>query len=306
MGFVGIVRSINAGHTRCMDHQGTVIRPPSEADSILLQVTLGCSHGKCAFCGAYQDKPFALRDPEALEADLRWAAARMPRHRRLFLCDGDVLALPVHRLEALMEHIREALPRVNRISSYASARNVRGKSDEDLRRLREAGLRMVYMGLESGDQAVLERMNKGSSVQEIVEAGKRIVQAGLKLNVTVLTGLGGTEGSLVHARKTAEALVAMGPHQIAALSLMPIPGTPLWDDIEAGRFHLPDADGMLRELRELVSCLGEYRGLLLANHASNHAPFRARMPADRERILGLLDEAAAGERTLRPEWSRRL
>lgn len=306
MGFPGIVRRFIAGHTRGMEHHGTVIRPPSEADSILLQVTLGCSHGKCAFCGAYRDKPFAVRPPEDIEADLRWVAAHMPRHRRLFLCDGDVLALPMHRLEALLDLIGRTLPGVKRVSSYASARNLRGKSDEELLRLREAGLRMVYMGLESGDQGVLERMGKGSSVEDIVRAGKRIVRAGLKLNVTVLNGLGGVEGSAEHARKTAQALTEMNPHQIAALSLMPIPGTPLWDDIEAGRFILPDADGMVAELREMVAGLDDYRGLLLANHASNHAPFRARMPADRERIMALLDESASGKRPMRPEWSRRL
>lgn len=301
-----IVFRRGGGHTRGMEHQGTVIRPPSEGDSILIQATLGCSHGRCAFCGAYRDKPFSVRPFEAVLEDLRWASRNMPRHKRLFFCDGDVLALPTHRLMELLAAVRELLPQVRRVAMYASARNLRGKSPQDLRELRDAGLRMVYMGLESGSEPVLERMNKGSTVTEIVAAGQKAVDAGLKLNVTVLNGLGGTGMWERHARETGRALCEMRPHQAAALTLMPIPGTPLDEDIRAGRFRMPDARGMLRELHAMVEEMEGFRGLLLANHASNHAPFRARMPSDRERVLASLARALEGREALRPEWSRGL
>jgi len=301
-----IVFRHGSGHTRSMEHQGTVIRPPSEGDSILIQATLGCSHGKCAFCGAYRDKPFSVRPFEAVLDDLRWASRNMSRHKRLFFCDGDVLALPKHRLMELLGAVSELLPQVRRVAMYASARNLRGKSSQDLQELREAGLRMVYMGLESGCDAVLERMNKGSTVAEIVASGQKAVDAGLKLNVTVLNGLGGTDMWERHARETGRALCDMRPHQAAALTLMPIPGTPLDDDIRAGRFRKPDAQGMLRELHAMVEEMDGFRGLLLANHASNHAPFRARMPSDRQRVLASLARAIEGLDPLRPEWARGL
>jgi radical SAM superfamily enzyme YgiQ (UPF0313 family) len=289
-----------------MDHQGTIIRPPSEADSILLQATLGCSHGKCAFCGAYLDKRFAIKDRETVARDIAFAARHCRRQRRVFLCDGDAMIIPQARLLALLADIRRELPWVTRVGTYASAKSLRLKSDAELEALRAAGIGIVYMGLESGDDAVLAAMGKNGDSAGIVEQGRRAKKAGFKLNVTVINGLGGVDGSLAHARATGRALSAMDPDQIGALSLMLVPGTPLHARFERGEFVLPDARGMLAEIREMLACLTLTRGLFLANHASNYLPLKVRLPGGRDAALAELDAALADQSLLRPESSRRL
>ncbi len=283
-----------------------IIRPPSEAQSILLQVTLGCSHNRCAFCGAYQGKRFALKDPETVRRDIAFAAAHCRRQRRVFLCDGDAMVIPQDRLLALLAAIRESLPWVTRVGTYASARTLRLKSDEDLAGLRAAGLGIVYMGLESGDDAVLAAMHKDGDRAAIVEQGRRVRRAGMKLNVTVINGLGGVEGSLAHARETARALSEMDPDQIGALSLMLVPGTELHARWERGEFVLPDAHGMLVEIREMLAGLTLTKGLFLANHASNYLPLKVRLPSGKQAALDEIDAALDGRAPIRSEWSRRL
>ena len=210
-----------------------IIRPPNEAGSILLQVTLGCSHGKCAFCGAYAGKRFGIKDRETVIADIEFAARHCTGQRRLFLCDGDAMILPQPRLAEILERVRERLPRVTRVGSYANAKSLARKSDAELEALRGLGLGIVYMGLESGDDEILRAMNKNGDSAFIVEQGRRVRRAGLKLNVTVINGLGGVDRSIAHARATAEALNAMDPDQVGALSLMPVPGTPLHGTVGA-------------------------------------------------------------------------
>ena len=283
-----------------------IIRPPSEAQSILLQVTLGCSHNRCAFCGAYPDKRFAIKDPATVRRDIGFAAAHCRRQRRVFLCDGDAMILPQDRLLAILADVREHLPWVTRVAVYANAKSLRRKSGAELEALRAAGLSMVYMGLESGDDRVLEAMDKGCPVTVIVEQGRRAMRVGIKLNVTVINGLAGVEGSLVHARETARALNEMEPDQIAALSLMLVPGTKLHDRWERGEFVLPDGPAMLAELREMLAGLDLPRGLFLANHASNYLPLKVRLPSGKAAALAALDEALDGQAALRPEWVRGL
>ncbi len=289
-----------------MQYEGTVIRPPSEADSILLQVTLGCSHNKCAFCGAYAGKPFSIKDAAMVDEDLDFAARHCRRQTRVFLCDGDALAMPQHRLAGLLERIRERLPWVRRVSSYASAKALSGKSDEDLAALRSLGLGMVYMGLESGHDPVLERMGKYGDAAFHVEQGRRTRRAGLRLDVTVILGLAGRTGSLDHAEATGRALTAMDPNHASALTLMLVPGTPLHRDWEAGDFELPGPMGMLAELRAMLAATHLSRGLFLSNHASNYLPLRLRMPRDKAMALERIDRALDGSLPLRPEWRRGL
>lgn len=283
-----------------------IIRPPSEANSILLQVTLGCSHGKCRFCGAYQGKPFGIKDRETIRRDIQFAAAHCQNQRRLFLCDGDALVMPQARLLEILGDIRTQLPWVTRVGTYASAKSLRHKSDEQLAELREAGIGIVYMGLESGDDEILKAMNKNGDSASIIREGRRAKKAGFKLNVTVINGLGGVEHSLEHARRTARALSEMDPDQIGALSLMLVPGTPLHDQFKGGEFRLPDAHGMLTEIREMLAGLELTRGLFLANHASNYLPLRIRIPGGKEKALQKIDEALAGNRKLKSESARRL
>jgi len=289
-----------------MDLQGTVIRPPSEADSILLQVTLGCSHNKCAFCGAYKDKRFAVKSDEIIDRDIAFARDHFRDRRRLFLCDGDALILPQRRLLALLDKIRNELPWITRVGSYANAKALRRKSVEELGELKSRGLGVLYMGLESGDPETLSRMGKANPPEEIIAQGMKARQAGIKLSVTVLLGLAGPERSLIHAKATGEALSRMDPDQIGALSLMLIPGTPLHDDWLAGRFTLLSPVELLGELRAMIQHTDLSRGLFLANHASNHLPLKIRLPRDKASALAYIDQAIAGEIPLKPEEYRRL
>ncbi|QLA14723.1 radical SAM protein [Desulfolutivibrio sulfoxidireducens] len=285
---------------------GSVIRPPSEADSILLQVTLGCSHNKCAFCGAYIDKPFRVVPEAAVDEALAFARDYGHQSRRVFLCDGDAMVLSTNRLTRLLTRIRERLPFVSRISAYANARSLGPKSVEELAALRGLGLHTLYMGLETGDQETLSAMNKADTVADIVAAGQKVRRAGLRLSVTVLLGLAGTRRWRIHAERTGAALSEMDPAQAAALTLMLVPGTPLHADWKAGRFDLPHARGMLSELSTMLAHTHLSRGLFLANHASNFLPLALRLPRDKDHALSLIEAALSGRIPLRPDHVRAL
>jgi radical SAM superfamily enzyme YgiQ (UPF0313 family) len=289
-----------------MEYIGRIIRPPGEADSILLQVTTGCSHNRCTFCGAYKDKRFTIKSDERIDQDLDFAGLHCRRQRRLFLVDGDALIIPQERLLRILDRVREKLPWVIRIGSYASAKAIAKKTDKELNALRERGLAMLYMGLESGDDEVLRRVRKWGDSAVLIEQARRARSAGLKLNVTALLGLGGTERSEVHARETGRVLSAMDPEQVAVLTLMLIPGTPLHTESEQGGFRLPDAQGMLRELRLILQSTTLSRGLFLSNHASNYLPLKVRMPREKQAALELIGQAIRGGVRLKPESSRRL
>lgn len=251
-------------------------------------------------------EPFRIKDEETVFEDIEFAARHMTRQRRLFLCDGDAMTIPLTRLTRILTRIGERLPRLTRIGAYASAKGLRGKSLDDLRLLKEQGLSMAYMGLESGDDALLQSMGKEAGVAEMLEQAAKVRQAGLKLSVTVIVGLAGAHDWQRHARLTGEALTAMQPDHAAALSLIPVPGTPLWHDIKGGKFEQQNAHGMVRELRMLLEHTQMTRGLFLADHASNHVPLKLRLPRDRAYGLELLDAALAGEKPLKPERARGL
>lgn len=289
-----------------MHYEGDIIRPPSEADSILLQVTVGCSHNKCSFCGAYKGRRFVIKRDETILEDIAFAAQYCKRQRRVFLCDGDALIIPQKRLLDILSEIRRQLPWVTRVGTYANAKSLRMKTPEQLEDLRRHGLGIVYMGLESGDDATLEGVRKGMSCASIIEEGRKARQAGIKLSVTVILGLAGPERSELHAALTGEALSAIDPEYVGALTLMLIPGTPLYRDWEAGRFVLPGATRMLLELRTMIDHTHLSHGIFLANHASNYLPIRARFPRDRESTIELIDRALTGRMPLRPEWLRAL
>ncbi|MGE4555651.1 MAG: radical SAM protein [Desulfovibrionaceae bacterium] len=289
-----------------MDYQGMVIRPPSEADSILLQVTLGCSHGTCSFCGAYRGKRFSIKDEAQVFRDIEFARESFTEVRRLFLVDGDPLIIPQERLLRLLERVRERLPWVRRVGAYANAKALSRKSDDELLQLHAQGLGLVHMGVESGDNGVLSRMGKYGDAEFILEQGRRAIAAGMKLFVTVLLGLGGVSDSLDHARATGGLLSRLQPDCIGALSLMLIPGTPLHAEREAGRFRELTSSGLLWELRELLACVELEKGIFFSNHASNHLPLRVRLPKDKAAALERIDRALRGEEPLRSESARRL
>lgn len=289
-----------------MHYEGNIIRPPSEANSILLQATVGCSHNKCTFCGAYKGERFRIKPDEIIFADIRFASEHCRRQRRLFLCDGDALIIPQKKLIRILEEIQTSLPWVTRVGVYANAKSIKMKSEEELQELHARGLGIAYMGLESGDDATLKAIRKGTAATTMVAMGKKIRRAGIKLSITVLLGVAGAERSRIHAEETGRVLSAIDPEYVGALSLMLIPGTSLYDDCTAGRFELLQPDGMLRELRCMFEATNLSRGLFHANHASNYLPIRARLPRDKEAVLRLIDSALNGEVALKPEAMRGL
>ena len=289
-----------------MDYQGIIIRPPSEANSIILQVTTGCSHNKCTFCGTYKGVRFRIKPESVVERDIEFAASYCRRQRRVFVADGDALILPQARLMKLLKTIRERLPWVTRVGIYGNAKSIRTKALEDLMALRESGLGIVYMGLESGDDVTLKKIRKGVRADTIVEMGQKVVEAGIKLSVTVLLGLAGRERSALHAETTGQALSAMDPNYVGALSLMLLSNTPLGQDYLEGRFKLISSMEMLTELKTMMAHTVLSGGLFHANHASNYLPVKARFPRDKETTISLIDEALKGNISLKPESLRAL
>ena len=289
-----------------MHYEGNIIRPPSEAASILLQVTVGCSRNKCTFCGTYRGERFRIKPDSIVMADIAFAAKYCRRQRRVFLCDGDALIVPQQRLLKILGEIRRQLPWVTRVGAYANAKSLKMKSAAELEELREMGLGIAYMGLESGDDTTLKNINKGADSEEMTRMGQKARAAGIKLSVTVLLGIAGRERSEIHARETGRVLSAMDPEYVGALSLMLIPGTPLHDDYRSGRFELIEPMELLRELRTMLAHTNLSRGLFHANHASNYLPIKARLPKDKATTLELIDAALAGKIGLKPEYLRAL
>lgn len=291
-----------------MNYDGNIIRPPSEADSIILQVTVGCSHNRCTFCGAYKDenKKFRIRTDEEIAENIAFAARYCTRQHKVFLADGDALILSQKRLVPLFSRIRQELPQVCRISLYGNAKAIRSKSLEDLRELKSLGLDRIYMGLESGDDTILRQIQKGETADSMIKAGRKVAEAGIFLSVTVLLGVGGVESSHRHAVATGRVLTEMAPRQIAALTLMPMTGTPLGDALQDGSFQLPDAAAMLKELQVMLTFINCDKVQFMANHASNYLPISGRLGRDKDAILRTIDRALHGGIALTPEAYRAL
>jgi len=289
-----------------MHYQGTIYRPPSEANSILLQVTTGCSHNKCTFCGMYKGQRFTLTPEETVWADIDYAARHFPHARRLFLCDGDALILPQPRLLAILARIKSRLPQIARVGIYANSKSLKSKTVEELAELRRLGLGIAYMGLESGDDHTLAAIAKGATAAQMIAMAAKAKAAGIALSVTVLLGIAGRERSEIHAAETGRVLSGIDPEYVGALSLMLEPGTALYTEVQAGRFAVPEPLAVLRELRIMIAATELSGGLFHANHASNYLPIRAKLPEDKAATLALIDRALAGHLTLKPEFLRAL
>ena len=268
----------------------TMFRPPAEARSALIRVADGCPHNSCAFCAMYRGVAYRVHDQATVNRSIALAAARDPDARRIFLADGDVLALPVATLETILETTRAAFPRLSRVNCYASGQALAGKSDAELERLRQKGLHTLYLGLESGSGEVLRRMAKGCTVHEMIDGCLRAQNAGLTVSVMVLIGLGGQELSALHARQTAEALNAMQPSLLSCLRLVPISGTALARRIADGSFTELTEEQSVRELRGILLSLELERTVFRADHSSNILPLAGRLPRDKARLLEELSE----------------
>ena len=289
-----------------MRYYGSVYRPPSEAYSLIVQVTYGCSHNTCAFCSMYKDKRFALRPLEEVLEDFRLARRMYERVGRVFLADGDALVRKAADLYAILDAVRELFPECERVTCYASPSSIRVRTDGELRTLREKGLTMVYMGLESGSDRVLERMRKGHAAAEIVDMGRKVRRNGIALSVTAITGLGGPDLLEEHAVETARAFNEMNPEYIGLLTLMVEPGTPLYDWVRDGTFRLLDRVQVLEETRLLVSALDSPGSVFRMNHASNYLSLRGTLNGDKEAMLSEIARAREDLSRLRPEGWRAL
>ncbi len=291
-----------------VDYVGRIFRPPSEAPSFLLQVTVGCSHNRCAYCDMYRDKKFRPKDWETIEADIEEAAAMGPRFRRVFLCDGDALILPTRKLLRVLEAIGQRLPWVERVGVYGDTRSVGRKSVDELTALREAGLGIVYHGMESGDDETLRRIDKGGTAEQCISTAHKLREAGIKHSVMVLLGVGGTDRSREHAAATARTLSEMDPPYVGTLTTTVVPGTPLAEAESRGEFSLPPKFEMLRELRDIVAGSNFTACRFSSNHASNYLPIRADLPSHKQPLVEMLDEVleARDESLLKPEALRGL
>ena len=296
----------NAIESEEMHYEGNCIRPPSEAFSILLQVTVGCSHNKCTFCGTYTGKRFRIKDDSMILGDILFASKYMKRQDRVFLMDGDALIIPQKRLMWILDRIKEHLPWVRRVGSYANAKSIKMKTPEQLKDLKKNGLGILYLGVETGDEELLKKIRKGSSPQHLINMGRKVREAGIKLSVTVLLGIAGRGRSLEHARATGELLSRMDPNYVGALTVMLIPGTPLHEEFQNGTFEVPTEKELLLELREMIAHTNLSRGLFFSNHASNYLPIKARLPKGKQVALDRIDSALKGDVGLRPEWMRAL
>jgi radical SAM superfamily enzyme YgiQ (UPF0313 family) len=292
-----------------MRYHGMVIRPPSEADSYILQITYGCSHNRCTFCGTYQDKPFQIRPIEEVLEDIALAQQHMPDTRRVFLADGNSLVLSTEQIITVLDALATAFPRLRRVGIYANARDILGKSDADLALLCQRKLEIVYLGLESGSDEVLRRVHKGITAAEMVAAVHKLKRAGVRTSVIAILGLGGTKLAAQHAEETGRVVSAMDPEYLSLLTLMLVPGTELHQQWRSGTFELPGPAEMLHELRQVIAHTddGLSRCIFRTNHASNYLPLAGTLSRDKDRLLAAIDEALArGRSALRPEAWRAL
>lgn len=287
-----------------MQYEGRVFRPPSEAYSLIVQVTIGCSHNKCTFCDMYKEKQFRVRKLEDVKADFDDARAHYRRVDRIFLADGDALMCRPEHMAEILRYIRERFPECERVTSYGSPASILCKKQEDLNLLRELGLKMIYLGLESGSDEVLRRVNKGETADEIIRAGQMVKQAGMKLSVTCIAGLGSTELSEEHAVKTAEALSRMNPEYIGLLTLLFELPTPLMQDWQAGRFYLMNPIEIAHETLILLEHIDSEGSIFRANHASNYVNLAGTLNRDREAMCKRLRAALEGKVKFRSEAFR--
>ena len=289
-----------------MRYEGRLYRPPSEADALILQATIGCSWNHCTYCDMYSDKTFRVRElAETLEDLDRAGAAVGDEVEKLFVADGDALILAMDHWLPILERARARFPRLRRVSCYAMARNVLDKSDDELRALREAGLSLLYIGPESGDDVTLKKIAKGDDAAAHVEAARRAHAAGMEISVIALLGIA-MDRSEEHARATADLVTKMDPEYFSALTVTIVPDTPLDKLAKKGRFEVPPIPALLRELRTMVDEARPTNALFRTNHASNYLPLGGRLPRDRERIVQAIDAALAGKVPLRRESMRGL
>jgi len=289
-----------------MRYVGNIFRPPSEADSLLLQATIGCSHNRCTFCAMYRDKQFRVRPVEDVIEDIESARRCYgPDVRRVFLCDGDALILPTPHLLRILMALEQAFAELQRVGVYANARDLMSRPIPDLRELVAHRLSIFYLGLESGSDVILKQIDKGATADEMVAGVKHGMAAGMKSSVIYLLGLGGRRQWRENAVESAEAVSRMNPNYLSALTVTVIPGTPLARQLKSGEFELPEPAEFAAELKLFLERVDVKATVFRSNHASNYVPLAGRLPKDKERLVSELTDAIRHHR-FKPEYLRGL
>ena len=290
-----------------MRYEGDIYRPPSEAYSLLVQVTIGCTHNKCTFCKMFKAKKFRVRALEEVLEDLAWARRQYRRVERMFLCDGDALALSNNRLMPILEYIRDNFPECERVTIYGSANDVNKKSDEEMKELYDAGITMVYIGAESGSDKVLKDVNKGVTRQELIDAVKKIERCGMESSVTFISGLAGKDGWEDHAIQTGTMITEMNPSYVGLLTLIVEPNVPMYDDIQSGKMRLLTPEEVMEEtLLMLENTNVSKKCVFRSNHASNYVSLRGDLPQDKDKMMAFLREAMINHDMFKNEMFRAL
>ncbi len=289
-----------------MRYEGMVYRPPSEARSLIVQVTIGCAHNKCTFCTMYKDKQFRVRKKEEVLEDFQMAYDTYgDRIRRIFLADGDALIVKTPDLLDILHFIKERFPSAERVTSYGTPGDILRKSEEELKSLAQAGLDMVYMGAESGDAVTLERINKGVTREEIIEAGQKLRRCGIKSSITLISGLGGRERKKEHAVESAKLISAIKPDYVGFLTLMLDESTEIYRQIAAGEMELLTPEEVVEEMRLFLTNVDSQGTVFRANHASNYVILKGNLNQDIDDMLQRLDDVEKAGK-YRPERVRGL
>lgn len=273
-----------------LKYEGDIYRPPSEARSLILQATVGCSHNRCTFCGMYKRKKFRVRDFVELEKEIIMMSRMVPKTERIFLADGNALSIPFEQLSKILRALQDAFPRLERVSLYGNPQDLLEKSVEQLKELKKLKLGIIYLGIESGSAAVLKEIKKGVTPQQIVEGASRAKEAGVPLSITIINGLAGAEGSVEHAKETAKLLNEIDPEYLGLLSLMTVPGTTTHRRFKEGLLTPLSPWELLKEIRMMVEGLSLTNCVFRANHASNYLPIKAVLSQDKDRLLAELDQ----------------
>ena len=289
-----------------MKYEGIVYRPPSEASSLIVQVTIGCAHNKCSFCSMYKDKKFRIRSLEEIDEDLQDARDKYNYVKRIFLADGDSLVLSMDKLRHILLKIKVLFPECKRVSAYATPKDILRKTAEELEELRRLGIGILYMGIESGSDTILREIQKGVTSSEIIEAGKKIKDSGIKLSVTFISGIGGKDKWKENAVESAKVINSINPDYVGLLTLMVEPSTNIYESIKHGDFKILNPEEVMLETRELIKNIQVQECIFRSNHASNYVAIGGTLPQDKEKLIDIIDDVLSGKYGYKPEELRRL
>lgn len=277
-----------------MQYEGAVFRPPSEAYSLIIQATIGCAHNRCTFCAMYKNERFRIREVEDIIKDLKKARAYHKRVDRIFLADGDALSIPTAQLKAILVAIKEIFPECKRVGIYATPKDILRKSLAELQELKELGLGILYMGLETGSDTILKEINKGITSAEAIEAGRKAMDSGIELSITIISGLGGREKWQEHGIKTGEVLSQIDPDYVGLLTLMLVDGTETKRQVDQGELQLLTPKEVMLETKLMLENMNVTNCVFRSNHASNYVSLRGTLPFDQEaltnQIQGILTD----------------